>query len=225
MKIALRHLSSLPRLPSGLVAAGLLWLCGTNVAAEMAPPQVQVLDFAIVRKGEVIGGYRADFRRQPDGKLEVRLAVAADVSLGPISLYHFRQTATELWRGERLVSMTSDTEEDGDKHHLTVAEDNGDLVLTVDGKAGRIDADSVPLSLWSASMLTRARPIFDGNDGQVYKSETACEMAAPRAGEGAGQVCRISGDLQRTLRYDVDGLLEDVSFSADDGSHIRYKRR
>lgn len=219
------QLAKMPRLPAGLVAAGLLWLCGTNVAAEMAPPEGGSLDFAIVRKGEVIGGYKADFNRLADGRLEVTLLVKADVSLGPISLYHFHQVTREVWRGEQLVAMTSDTEEDSEKHHLTVAEDNGDLAMTVDGKTERIAADSVPMSLWSAEMVTHSRPIFDSNDGQLYKTETTCEAAAPHAGEGIGQTCQITGELQRSLRYDASGLLDDVSFSADDGTHIHYKRR
>jgi len=222
---AVRPSMRLPRLPAGLAAAGLLWLCGTNVAAEMAPPEGGSLDFAIVRKGDVIGSYHADFRRLGEGKLEARLKVSADVSLGPITLYHFHQITTEVWRGERLVSMVSDTEEDSEKHHLSVAEDNGDLALTVDGQTRRIAADSVPLSLWSASMVNGPRPIFDSNDGQLYKTETACEAAAPHAGEEPGQLCQVTGELQRTLRFDAQGLLDDVSFAADDGSHIHYRRR
>ena len=100
-----RQLVKIPRLPAGLVAAGLLWLCGTNVAAEIAPPEGGSLDFAIVRKGEVIGGYKADFNRLADGRLEVTLLVKADVGLGPISLYHFHQVTREVWRGEQLVAM------------------------------------------------------------------------------------------------------------------------
>jgi hypothetical protein len=220
-----RQASRIPRLPTGLVAAGLLWLCGANVAAEMAPPDGGSLDMAIIRKGEVIGSYRADFHRLTDGRLQVTLLVKADVSLGPISLYHFHQVTKEIWRGEQLVSMTSDTEEDGEKHHLTVTEDNGDLALTVDGKMQRISAESVPLSLWSAEMVSRSRPIFDSNDGQLYKAEASCEPAAPHAGEGVGRICQITGELQRSLRFDAAGLLDDMSFAADDGTHIHYKRR
>lgn len=209
-----------------LIAAGApLLYANAATAAEMAPPEVGSLDFAIIRGGETIGGDHADFRHLPDGRLEVRLKVEADVSLGPIALYHFRQQAAEVWRGERLVSMSSDTEENGERHHLTVAEDGDGLALTVDGKTRRIAADSVPMSLWSVEMAARGRPVFDGNDGQLYKTEVSCEPGAPHAGEGRGTACEITGELQRSLRYDAGGLLEDMSFSADDGSPIRYKRR
>jgi len=221
---SLRPFRSAPRFPAGLAAAGLLWLCGTNVAAEMAPPDGGSLDFAIVRKGDVIGGYHADFRRLTDGRTEVRLKVTADVTLGPISLYHFHQVTVEIWRGERLATMISDTEEDSEKHHLTVVEDNGDLALTVDDQTRRISADSVPLSLWSSQMVETHRPIFDSNDGQLYKTESSCEAVAPHAGEGTGLLCQITGELQRSIRFDAQGLVDDVSFSADDGTHIHYRR-
>jgi len=221
----LRLAARRPRLPAGLAAVGLLWLCGTNVSAEIMPPQAGELDFTITRKGEMIGGYHAAFRRLPDGRLEVREKIQADVTLGPITLYHFLQQATEVWRGDQLVAMTSDTEEDSDKHHLTIAEDNGDLALTVDGKTQHIAAEAVPMTLWSAEMAAHDRPIFDGNDGQLYKTATACQSAAPHAGEGPGQTCQITGELRRNLAYDAEGMLEDMSFDADDGSHIHYKRR
>ncbi|HXP97560.1 MAG TPA: DUF6134 family protein [Telmatospirillum sp.] len=187
-------------------------------AAELVPPVAGVLDFSIVRKGDVIGHYHSDFIDRADHALEVRTHVTAEVTLGPIRLYSLEHRSVETWRDGRLDGLVNDTEEDGEVHHLRAERVGQALVLTVDGKAGDPIADAVPSSLWSRSMLDGNRPIFDSGDGQLFQVTTRCDETAETLG-----VCHLSGDLIRTLRYAANGILAGLSFPAEDGSKVIYR--
>lgn len=202
----------------------LLWLCGSGMAAPLPAPEGGSLDFAIIRKGDVIGEYHSQFTRAKDGQTQVTIRIRAEVTLGPIRLYHFDQSSTELWHDSRLVALTSDADDDGEIHHLSAREDRGDLELTVDGKASKIPAESVPTSLWARDMVEESRPIFDSTDGQLFKHQSQCDPTPSRTEGPPGVSCQISGDLNRTLRYGADGLLDGMTFAADDGSMVRYRR-
>ncbi|MDR3435134.1 DUF6134 family protein [Telmatospirillum sp.] len=188
------------------------------MAGSIASPAGRALDFDILRKGEMIGHYHADFVDEADHRLEVRTRIRAEVTAGPIRLYHFTHQSAEVWQGDRLVSLAADTDDDGEIHHLVVSRDGPTLLLTVDDKTHAAALDAVPSSLWNRGMLDGKRPIFDMTDGQVFRIETRCAAA-----EAAGS-CEISGELTRKLDYDADGMLVGLSFLADDGSKVMYRR-
>jgi hypothetical protein len=208
-KIALRRWV----LAAGLALSGL----APAAAADLVPPAAGVLDFNIIRKGDVIGHYHSDFTLRADHALEVRTHVAVAVTMGPIRLYAFDHNSTETWRGGRLIGLIADTDDDGDVHHLRAEGRDEALSLTVDGKTTMTSGDAVPSSLWSRDMLDGNRPIFDIGDGQLFHTVTHCD-AAPRP----VVVCEISGELTRILRYDSSGLLAGLTFPADDGSKVTY---
>jgi hypothetical protein len=189
--------------------------------AEMAAPPGGALDFDIIRKGDVIGLYHSDFAETPDGLLKVRTHIKAEVTLGPIRLYHFDHSSVESWRRGKLVGLVSDSDDNGDAHHLQAQAQGEGLVLAIDGKAAAatLPADSVPSSLWNADMLTPGRPIFDIVDGQRFTAATQCEAA------GEGRACKVTGDLERSLHYARDGVLDGVEFAGDDGSQVTYRPR
>jgi hypothetical protein len=194
-------------------------LSGAAAAAELTPPATGVLDFSIIRKGDVIGHYHSDFIERSDHALEVRTHVTAEVTLGPIRLYSLEHRSVETWRNGRLDGLVTDTEEDGEVHHLRAERQGQALVLTVDGKVSETTADAVPSSLWSRGMLDGNRPIFDIGDGQLFQVTTRCDETAETPG-----VCEVSGDLIRTLRYASNGVLVGLSFPAEDGSKVIYRQ-
>jgi len=189
---------------STLLALG---LGSTAFAAEPA------LRFDIVRKGEVIGSYQSSLTSREDGGQELRTVIKAEVGLGPLRLYHFDQSMTEVWRQGRLQALSSQADDDGDQHQVNVRREGEGLVLTVDGKSRLLAADSVPATLWNRQMLEGNRPIFDPVDGEEFKTQTVCH----------GSDCQVTGGLQRDLRYGADGLLTGLEFIGDDGTPVSYR--
>ena len=213
-----------PRLPTSLAAGLLLWLCVPGWASDLAMPETGEMEFSIIRKGDVIGNYRSRFIRKPDGEIDVATKISAELTLGPVRLYHFDHTSQEAWRNGKLVGLTADSDDDGEVHHLRLKEEGAALALDVDGKPTAIPSDSVPSSLWNMAMLGD-RPVFDIVDGQSLKVAVACVPVPARTPEAAGTQCELTGDITRTLRYTPQSLLDGVTFLADDGSKILYRRR
>lgn len=209
------------------LAMGVCWLSGffgivPVGAADLTPPLTGVLDFDIVRKGDVIGHYHSDFVDRADLALEVRTHATAEVTFGPIRLYKLDHRSVETWRNKTLIGLVADTEEDDEVHHLRAEKVEQGLALTVDGKTSVINGDAVPSSLWNREMLDGNRPIFDIGDGQIFRVTTRCDY-----GTGAvaiGGECDVSGELVRKLRFDARGVLAELSFPADDGSKVMYRQ-
>lgn len=202
-----------------LLAVG-LGLGAPVAAAELTPPGSGMLDFDIVRKGDVVGHYHSDFVLRPDRGLEVRTHVTAEVTVGPIRFYAFHHDSVETWRNGRLVGLVADTDDDGEVHHLRAEGGEQTLALVVDGKTSVTSGDAVPSTLWSRDMLDGARPIFDIGDGQVFQTRTRCDVPSSPS---APSQCEVSGELTRTLRFDTNGVLAGLSFPADDGSQVIYR--
>ena len=193
------------------------------LAVEAGVPPTGALDFDIVRKGEVIGLYHSDFAETADGLLTVRTHIKAEVTLGPIRLYHFDSAYVESWRQGRLVGLVSDSDDNGEVHHLQAQVQGENLVLGIDGKssAAVLSADAVPSSLWNSDMLRPGRRIFDVDDGQRFTAVTHCDPASA----GQGWACTVSGELERSLHYGPDGVLDRLEFAGDDGSQVSYRPR
>ena len=207
---------------SAVTLAAWGWSAGA-LAIEAGVPPTGALDFDIVRKGEVIGLHHSDFAETTDGLLTVRTHIKAEVTLGPIRLYHFDSASVERWRQGRLVGLVSDSDDNGDIHHLQAQAQGETLVLGIDGKASAavLPADAVPSSLWSADMLRPGRAIFDIDDGQRFTAVTHCDPASA----GQGRACTVSGELERSLHYGADGVLDRLEFASDDGSQVSYRPR
>lgn len=213
---------------AGCFLAGALSLVlpsAAGAAGALTVPPNGVLDFAIVRRGEVIGTYHSDFTLGSDGTIGVRTRIKAEVTAGPIRLYNFDHTSAERWRNGRLVDLVADTDDDGDVHHLEAHAAASMLDLTLDGKAATADGASVPSSLWAMAMLAGDRPIFDITDGEQFKTSIRCDPTPTLPPPGTATTCEITGDLVRSLHYGADGVLEGLSFLADDGSPVVYRRR
>ncbi|WP_146002726.1 DUF6134 family protein [Telmatospirillum siberiense] len=193
-----------------------------GAAEDLGPPGSGRIDFNIVRQGDVIGHYHSDFLTRSDRVLEVRTNVSAKVSIGPVRIYDFSHSAVETWRDGLLVGLVSETNDDGTIHRLRAEPIGQTLSILVDGKSETTRADAVPSSLWHRRMLDGARPIFDIEDGELFQTQTRCESPFPPPSP-MPSVCEITGSLVRTLRFDPQGVLIEVSFPVEDGSKVTYR--
>jgi hypothetical protein len=207
-----------------MIGAFVLAPIGAGHAGEQSTPPTGTLDFSIIRKGDVIGSYHSDFTLRGKDEIEVQTRIKAAVTMGPIKLYNFEHKSVESWHDGRLIGLVSDTDDDGEVHHLEAHPAGHDLALSVDGKIVTANAAAVPSSLWNRDMLSAGRPIFDINDGQLFRTTIQCHPATVSPSSPT-TTCEITGDLERTLQYNPDGVLEGLTFLADDGSQVVYRQR
>jgi hypothetical protein len=215
---------------STLIASVLCSL--TILLAESVPgfaigfPEDGVLDFAILRNGSEIG--RHVYRFEGTGKsLVVRIEATIDYRFGIIPLYRFDHHATEVWRNGQLESMSATTRDNGDNYRIEVRPNGESLSLDVNGSEIAVEPDMMPASLWNIAIVKRGR-ILDPADGELMKvsiADAGDDTVSVRGRDIPARRYVMTGEFERDLWYDANGVLLQVRFRGDDGSEIRYGLR
>jgi hypothetical protein len=203
----------------------LLWLL-TAPALASGVPDDGVLDFAILRNNEEIGRHTLRFETRGQD-LNVRIIASIDFRFGFIPLYQFDHQALETWRGGGLLGMSATTRDNGDDFEIEVQRDGDGLTLTLNGETTPLDGDIVPASLWNIALVTRDQ-ILDPADGEimaVVTRDAGAQTIRIRGREIVAQHYIMTGDFERDLWYDRQGVLMQVRFKGDDGSDILYQLR
>ena len=210
----------------GDLALLVLWwlLAGTALASGV--PDDGVLDFAILRNGEEIGRHTLHFEARGQD-LEVRITARVDFRFGFIPLYRFDHRALEVWRGGALARLSATTADNGDDFQIEVRRNGAGLALSVNGEPALLEADIIPASLWNIALVKRSQ-ILDPADGEIMSVATrdaGDETITVRGREIATRHYIMTGDFERDLWYDRQGVLMQVRFKGDDGSDIVYRLR
>lgn len=190
--------------------------------AAPVPPSNQFA-FSVWRKGSQIGEHRLTFREDGDD-LVVDVDINLQVKLGFVTLFRYTHHNTEIWRDGKLVSLDSETHDDGSDFRLSVRP-AGD-VLDVDGWAGQfqVPADTLSSSYWNPDTIYRSR-ILDTQRGYLMDVNTEWlgeETIEAATGRIAANRYRISGDLTMDIWYSQGGQWVKLDF-ATRGSTISYQ--
>lgn len=167
-----------------------------------AIPESGVTRFAVNRNGNPLGSHVLTFR--PDGDdLHVRVEIDFRVGIGPISFFRYQHRNDEIWRGNRLLSLDSTTDDDGDQYRVT-ARAEGDKLL-VDGTPGRLvlPGDTLSTSYWHEATIDRSEWL-DTQKGELVRSVVS-QLGQQRI-KAAGQTLEatrysLRGDLNCDLWY------------------------
>lgn len=211
--------SPLPLALTLLSAAGLGLL---TLAAQAAPPPAP-LAFTVLRDGSEVGSHTLRFRADgADTDVSVDTAVVVRIAMVPV--YRFEHHGKEHWQGDRLQTLTSETNDDGTHHTVAAQATGADLAVTGDGTLSHQQAATLPASLWSERAMTRTTLMntLDGHLMTVSVQDLGQEAVQARGQTVAAHHYRVSGDLQRDVWYDPQGLLVQMRFKAKDDSDIRY---
>ena len=190
-------------------------------AARAAVPDA--LHFTVLRDGDAVGHHTVAFHQQAQD-LDVTIDTDVVVKIIIVPVYRFTHHDEEVWRGGRLVSLTSKTDDDGTPHHLTVAADAAGLAVTGDDKPSRLPPATVPASLWNPATVTQATLLntLNGSAMAVKVADLGTETVTVHGQPRSAHHYALTGDLARELWYDADGTLVQVRFKAKDDSDIRY---
>jgi hypothetical protein len=151
---------------AGSAALGLMAAVPLPAVAATAPA---TLPFTVLREPSLnpLGSHRVTFRR--DGEmLRVDVTVRIKVKLGPIPIFSYTHDATETWKGGRLVSLDSGTNDNN--RILRVAVRKAADGLQVSGVDGTFIAppDIVPTSYWNRR-LVEATEVLDSQNGRLVQ--------------------------------------------------------
>lgn len=201
---------------------------GTGMAlptvARAAPvPPSNVMAFSVWRKGSRIGDHRIAFRQDGD-RLIVDIDIDLQVAFGPITLFRYRHHNTEVWQGNRLIALDSETYDDGNDFKLSVRESPEGL--DVDGWSGRfsVAADTLSSSYWNPETIYQSR-ILDTQRGYLMDLDTEWlgrEQVLAGGRPTEADRYRVTGDLEMEIWYSDPGQWVKLDFFAR-GSTISYE--
>ena len=193
----------------GLAAAlALLALPGFALAES------KTVTYTILKEGDPIG--KETYVIDKDGE-RTSVALTVDSAVHILFLdFKYHHTRTESWNGAALEKASADTDDDGSKHHVEIAANPaGGFTVTTDGKAVATPPDAFPVVQWNKAMVGHPVLIPVESDDTPYKASFKDAGAASvTIGGQAVQTEHfvLSGDIDRDLWYDTDGVLAKVTF-------------
>ncbi|MDQ2735203.1 MAG: DUF6134 family protein, partial [Pseudomonadota bacterium] len=145
-------------LAAGLLMIALALACATATAEPSLPPSSGEWNFQVLLDGSPIGEHR--FRLEPEGEQSKLTSDAHfDVKVLGFTVYRYRHTAVEHWRGACLVSLVSTTDDDGKPSNvrLGVAGEPGAVRVATTTSPTLLDGCVMSFAYWHPAMHEQAR--------------------------------------------------------------------
>ncbi|NNG05257.1 MAG: hypothetical protein HKM95_14330 [Inquilinus sp.] len=205
---------------AGAGAMGLGLLVPPAVAAH---PYREPLRFAVFRDGAPLGEHVVTIRDE-SGRLTAEIDIRLEYKIGPFTFYRYAHRNIEVWEDGRLVSLDSETYDDGRDYRLTVRQDGRDLL--VDGAAGRFRCppETLTSSYWNRETIHRST-ILDTQRGRLLSVDVKPAGQDAVVVDGvpvAADRFSVSGDLDLDIWYTSDGRWVKLDFMAR-GAPITYQ--
>lgn len=211
---------------AALPAMSLPWFGALAVPAPLQAPAApaQPIRFDVRRGSASIGTHTVRFRRE-GADLIVDIDIELEVKLAFVTVYRYRHTNREIWRGGRLVGIDARTNDDGEE--LIVRATPFDDALRVEGKKGTfmVPADTLSTSYWNAETVRRSQLIDTqhGSLAAVTSTPVGTRIVQTAGGPVEAACWRVGGDLDLEICYAADGAWVGLDFEAR-GSRITYTR-
>lgn len=193
------------------------------LSAGFAAEAGWVREFRAIRKNQDIGYHRVTVRPQEGGArvvTEIELAVKL---FGVMTVYSYHHRSEEIWRGGRLVSIHSRTDDNGDKLRLDAEAEGDGLRVKGTEYSGLAPGDIMPTSYWNADFPNR-RLLLNSQSGKLLTVSVSEKPVAAEDGVPPGSRHYVlDGDLRLELWYDGQGRWTKTRFqAASDGSIVEF---
>jgi hypothetical protein len=209
---------------SAAMRSAVLIVAALVLGANAAGAAPETIRFAIMRNGDQIGTHTVEINRGPR-EITVNSATELTVKVLFVTAYHLQQTGSVRWVNGKLVAFTSETDDNGTLHKLSVALKPAGLEVQADGKTSIVDKNIIPATLWNPEMMKRTS-VLDPQDGQVVPitvTDVGPEDLTFDAHTIKARHFTIKGKFSQDVWYDEHGRLVQSSLVAPDNSVIFYK--
>lgn len=209
---------------AGAVLAGFLLLTVTQITADAASRE-GTLRFEVDLDGRPIGEHALTFERQLDDSLKVAIDIDLNVKFGPFTIFAYSHVNRTEWRGGQLVSLQSETDDNGTRHRVQAISDSGGLRIVANNQAAISTAPSVlPSTYWMAATVRQSR-LINSQTGELLEvtvERVGDEPVTGPAGTIQATHYRMKGDLEIDLWYDDSSVLVGLAFVAR-GARVTYR--
>lgn len=192
----------------------------------MPVPPSHTLGFRLIRHDSEIGRHTLTFERQGD-VLTITVAVSALVSFISIPIVRYTHRAVETWRAETLVSLTGETDKNGQHEWVNASRTSEGLVVLGSKTLRYVAPDhAIATSYWNKRMLDG--PMISLEDGVLLRPKVAMRSAETVRLASGGTIpadhYNLSGAFNVDVWYDQTDTWAGLAFDVADGSNIRYER-
>jgi hypothetical protein len=204
-----------------LVGVVALW----TTAAVAGDPPKGVYIYTVLRNGDPIGQQRMEFVGDGE-RLRVLSHVTLDVSFLGMNLYGFEQQVEEVHEGGRLVSLTSEADDDGTAKKVMLKLEGVRLKGNYNGDTPRnIDPKLKTSLFWDEPMIgvSQILDLLRAKVRDVTVTDLGAETLKLPAGKIEAHHLRMVGEMDRELWYDANGILVAGELKAKDGSTLRQE--
>lgn len=234
-----RRISFRPSIPLQVSTAATAALCAAALLGLAASPSDASSDggnvrpgedpsslaFSVLREGDVIGRHSIDFTRRGED-LIVDIDIDLELKFAFITLFRYEHSNREIWRGKRLISIDTKTDNNGTEHWISGRAGKEGFKVQSDSGEALLPSDVLPSSYWHPG-TREARSLLNTQTGALAKVDVTPEgdeSYVPMPwGPQTARAFKVSGDIDLNLWYDSRGCLLKLNFSAPkDGSLIDY---
>lgn len=198
--------------------AALLSICMATPTALGSDILPRDRNFEVFREEVSIGRHEIRFSHQGD-ELHVKIAIDLEVKLAFITLFRYSHRNHEVWRNGRLISIDTQTDDDGEPHWVrgrTTAE--GFAVESSSGPA-MAPPEIIPTSYWRPETVTQEQ-LLDTQHGRLVEI-FSIEREPDFGFSSVATRYALRGDLNLDLWYDDERQLAKIAFQAR-GAKIDY---
>jgi hypothetical protein len=219
-----------------LIIGGGAFLCAPRLLADpastvtpksslLSTPPGKSLTFDVSRKGSKIGTHMLTFDQDADN-LTVQVNVELKVGVGPIVLFRYKHHATEVWKNGQLISLNTETNDDGTPNKVTgIRTPEGFKVEGTKAKLYIAPEDALPATHWNHKQLDG--PWINTQDGRLLHPKITPmggEMIPVASGSKIpAKHFSLTGDAVLETYYDDASNWVGLNFKAGDGSVILYE--
>ncbi len=199
------------------------------IAALLSQPAVSMepydgkLAFDVMRGDKSIGTHVITFREVGD-ETHVDIDIRLAVKIGFLTVFRYEHKNNEIWRDGRLISVTTDTDDNGKEFALRAQRQPDGFHVKTLVEEDVVPAPIVPTSYWNPVILQDLR-WFDTQRGILLDVDVTpgdVELVALANGQSIeAQRYEVSGDLNITVWYTPEGEWVKLAFPAR-GADIEY---
>jgi hypothetical protein len=207
---------------AGAVLLSLLAAILVASVARADDPQ-GIYIYTISRDGTPIGQQRIEFVN--DGaKLRVLSHTELDVNLLGLSVYGFNQQVEEVRSGGKLMSLTSEADDDGTDRKVSLSLQGDLLKGDYNGNNRAIDPTLITSLFWQKPPTGETQLIdtLRGKVRDVNVREVGAETLTLPVGRIETKHYQLTGEWKRDLWYDANGILV-AGQLLKDGATIRQE--
>lgn len=196
----------------------------TDVELSSNFTQLDEMRYDVLRKGKKIGSHIIQFNSTDQG-LKIRAHTKMKVKLLFVTLFKYEYISEELWCGDKLLSIETRVNDNGDKTNTTLAlTDKGYVADTPQGTD--ILADGFQSTNHWNIAVTSASQVFNTITGELndvsYKPARELELETID-GQKLVTEYQVTGDLQIRSFYDGANNWSGMAFNHKDGSPIEFR--